>query len=134
MRFRPAPRGMAPAAVLAVPVVVVALVGMAKEAVLSLSGPRYWEGARAGEERAVQLPEFRYILDTVAMLRDAGIADYALSGSIATDHTLYQRTIELAWPIRPRAGSRVLLSLASEALPGCTLLDRTERTILCERR
>ncbi len=101
---------------------------------LQSSGPAFWRGAHAGERDALSLPADQRALDAITMLRQSHVPDYAMTDQFKRDPLLHQRTIEIAWPIRPILDSHFVLSVKKEQIANCTLVAGTERVSLCVRR
>ncbi len=116
------------------PSLLIALVAITKGHYLQSSHPAFWRGAHAGERNAVSLPADQRALDAITMLRQADVSEYAMTDEFKRDPILHQRTIEIAWPIRPVLESRYLLSVNSEQIPNCTLVAKADRVTLCVRQ
>jgi len=119
------------------PSALVFLVALVKGQYLLMSGPPFWRGAHAGEQERLSLEKDAH--DAVEMLRRSGTSHYSITKQLTAQFVeqdivvLRQRTIEVAWPIKPVQGSRFVLKINSETVPNCTLLDSTDKVSLCVR-
>ncbi len=113
-----------------VPSLIVAVVAVGNGEYLLSAGPAFWRGAHAGERNVLWMAA----LDAVMMLRDADIPEYSTTDEFQRDPALYQRTVEIAWPIRPTRDSRYVLSVTTEQVQNCATISQTNRVALCVRR
>ncbi len=113
-----------------VPGLILALVAFGKGEYLLSVGPAFWRGAHAGERNLL----WGNAVDAVMMLRHAHISDYSMTDEFGRDDSLHQRTIEIAWPIRPTRDSRYILSLSTERIENCTIIAKTDKGALCVRQ
>jgi hypothetical protein len=92
-------------------------------------GPKFWDGARAGEQQALGTA-----YGVVELLRRTGITEYTPTKAFVQDSLRHQRTVEGAWPLRPVRSSRFVLALESEELRNCQIIDSSVWVKFCVRR
>jgi hypothetical protein len=88
-----------------------------------------WGRPFAGEEASVSTDGSAGV-----MIRERGLASYAITQAFQDQPGLYQGTVAAAWPARPSWQGSMRLRLVSEPAAPCREIDRTKQVALDDCR